>query len=40
MGNYKFTRSDEKIDYFLNIEDIKILAKNEEELETEKIYNT
>ena len=33
-GGYKFTKSQEKVNHFMYINDIKISAKNEKELES------
>ena len=32
--SYKFTKFPEKVNYFMYIDDIKLFAKNEKELET------
>ena len=33
-GVYKFTKCQEKVNYLMNIDDIKIFVKNEKEMET------
>ena len=33
-GSYRFSKSQEKINYFMHMDDIKPFAKNERELET------
>ena len=42
-GGFKFTKSPEKINYLIDMDDIKIFARNEKELEiliqTKRIYN-
>ena len=38
-GGHKLTKSQEKINHLMYMDDIKLLAKNEKELETVRIYS-